>query len=189
MDSKGMRPPARRRLLLAAAAAGLIAVTAAVASSGAGATPFLPTVPGGTQANATDGHVNLHGVGEFPLLYASVGISSDCRPGLDTEPGCKAVPHVFTLTKPVDAATPVLAESAADGTRYRAALITIRSGTETAVTYTLSDVRVADDNQQFETASSGAATLKEQVTLAYSRIEWHVGRVRTGYDWARDKRT
>jgi type VI protein secretion system component Hcp len=183
MDSKRVGSSARRRLVWAAGAAGLIAVTAVVASSVAGAEPFIPNVPGFAQPTALEGSVVLGGL-RFPALYASEGISGTggCSPG---KLGCKPSAHGFTLTKLVDSTTPVLAQSAATGERFNEALIVINSGKGPAITYKLSDVTVADDHQQFETsaASPGNATLKELVTLSYSKIEWSVGSVKTCYDW------
>ena len=183
MEAKRVGSATRRRLVWAASAAGLIGVTAVVASSVAGATPFFPQTPGVTPPNASGGTADLKGVGEFPLLYAAEGSSGDCLPGHSS---CQPKAHVFTLTKGIDSSTPALAQAAVIDETYPSMSITIHSHAGPIITYELTQVGVVDDHQVFEriSASSSAGTVKELITLRYNTIRWKVGTKTTGYDWA-----
>ena len=186
MDAKRVTSPARRRLLWAATAAGLIAVTAVVASSVAGATPFFPQTPGYTQPSFIEGTADLQGTGEFPIIYASEATSGDCVPGQATS--CHPRPHLFTLTKTVDSFTPALAQAAITGANQLNGVITIHVPSNgklaSLITYDLGHVVVVDDHQVFEKDARGGGTIKELITLRYKTIRWTVGNTKTGYDWA-----
>jgi hypothetical protein len=78
-------------------------------------------------------------------------------------------------------------------TVYGSAVITFRSSTtkESLFVYTLTDVRVADDHQVFEaTRDEPTGTLKELVTLTYTKMHWEAAntpvRTRRGWDFSQN---
>ncbi|HEY2162295.1 MAG TPA: type VI secretion system tube protein Hcp [Solirubrobacteraceae bacterium] len=186
MGAKQASKRVRRRVILATAAVGLVAITAVVASSGAGATPFIPAVPGFHHAGATEASAQLDNL-KFPLQYASQAISTNCGAGSSS---CKGAPEPFTMTKQVDSTTPILAQSAASGKPYQRAEIIVRAPEKgelkPVITYTLEDVRVLDDHQVYDTTPNGG-TLREVVTLHYAKITWAVGSTKAGRDFAANK--
>jgi type VI secretion system Hcp family effector len=188
MGAKQDSKRARRRVILAAAVVGLAAITAVVASSGAGATPFIPAVPGFHHSAPTEATAQLGDL-KFTLQYASQAISSSC--GTAGSVVCKGAPEPFTLTKQVDGTTPILAQSAASGTPYSRAVIIVRTTDKgefkPLITYTLNEVRVLDDHQVYEHTHNGGGTVREVVTLQYQKIEWQVGNVKAGRDFAANK--
>lgn len=103
----------------------------------------------------------------------------------------KSNPGNLVITKPLDIATPILAQSAAAGTPYQQAVLTIRrpeKGEQKVVyTITLSDVRVYGVAQTGVTSGETAFPLTEKVSLFYSKAEWAVGSTKAGRDFGNNR--
>lgn len=160
-------PHARTGIVLAVVAGGL-ALTAAVAPEGAdvgaAATAYLRIegITGGATASGYEGWME---VAAFDW-----GVS---MPGASATGGRSATRPDFspvTVVKPIDAATPLLAQGAASGRRYpEAELVFFSAGSTTPVgSVKLSDVRISAS-----LASSGeAGAMLETLSLSFGKVEW-----------------
>ena len=107
--------------------------------------------------------------------------------GIGTGAG-KSTPGNLVITKPLDIATPILAQAAAAGTPYQQAILTIRrpekGEQKVFYTITLTDVRVFGVAQTGVTSGDHAYPLTEKISLFYGKAEWAVGSTKAGRNFA-----
>jgi len=103
------------------------------------------------------------------------------------------IPGDLVLTKAVDIASPVLAQSMAAGTPFQQAVLTVRKPVKGELvvfyTITLTDLRISSISQLGEISPNGITSLTETISLRYSKIMWAVGPVKTGYDFSKNTKT
>jgi len=117
------------------------------------------------------GTLELSGVdGDIPILSFGIGVSQVETDLTGGSAAGRAVFAEFTLSKAIDAASPLLLVAAASGLRYPEALITLVDGPGDTVTeYRLGQVLVSG----VSVGNSGAVSELpvEQVSLSYSTIQ------------------
>ncbi len=127
---------------------------------------------------------------QIVVLAANYSITPAPSTG-SSSPG-KPVPGNLVITKPLDRATPLLAQAAAAGTPYRQATLSVRQpekGEQKVVyTITLNDVRVVAVAQG-AVEMSEAHPLTEKVSLSYASITWAYGSTKAGFNFSSNTKT